>query len=127
MRKIRPSFIPAIIWFIISVLLLSLPGSAFPKENWLEKIWIDKWIHIGIFAVLSGLFCWAMLKIISGNLKLKTIFIWIGIICLLYGVVMELIQKFWIPNRSFDFGDIVADGVGSFLGVIFSSKRFIKK
>lgn len=127
LNNLKPSFIPAIAWFIISVILLTLPGSAFPKENWLDKIYADKWIHIGLFAILATLWCWAMLKKKSGSSKLKTIFIWIGLICLAYGVGMEFVQKYWIPNRSFDFGDIVADGVGAFLGVIVSSKRYIKK
>lgn len=127
LKKVRPSFIPAIIWFFISVMLLTLPGSAFPKENWLDKIYADKLIHIGLFAILATLWCWAMLKRISSASKLKTVFIWIGFICLVYGIAMEFVQKYWIPNRSFDGGDIVADGAGAFLGVIFSSKRYIKK
>ena len=50
-----------------------------------------------------------------------------GIICLCYGIMIEYIQRYFIPNRSFDVGDIIADGVGSLAGVIFSFKRYIKK
>jgi len=39
--------------------------------------------------------------------------------CLLYGVVIEIIQHYFIPNRSFDLNDIVSDGVGCFLGWYF--------
>ena len=36
-----------------------------------------------------------------------------------YGIAIEFIQKNYIPNRSFDIGDIIADGTGSFLPLIF--------
>jgi VanZ family protein len=127
LKKIKPSFIPAITWFIISVVLLTIPGSAFPKENWLDKIWFDKWVHIGMFAAMVTLWCWAMLKIYSISTRLRSIFIWIGLLSLIYGIGMEFVQKYFIPNRSFDEGDIIADAVGCTLGVFFSIRRYIKK
>jgi VanZ family protein len=127
LKKIKPSFIPAISWFIISVALLTIPGSAFPKENWLDKIWFDKWVHIGMFAIMVTLWCWAMLKMHSVSTRLRTVFIWIGLLSLSYGVGMEFVQKYFINNRSFDVGDIIADAVGCTLGVFFSLKRYVKK
>jgi len=127
LKKIKPSFIPAITWFIISVVLLTLPGSAFPKENWLDKIWFDKWVHIGMFAIMVSLWCWAMLKMYSVSTRLRTVFIWIGLLSLSYGIGMEFVQKYFINNRSFDEGDIIADAVGCTLGVFFSLKRYVKK
>ena len=127
MKKIKPSFIPAITWFIISVVLLTIPGSAFPKENWLDKIWFDKWVHIGMFAIMVILWCWAMLKIYSVSTRLRTVFIWIGLLSLSYGIGMEFVQRYFINNRSFDEGDIIADAVGCTLGVFFSLKRYVKK
>lgn len=59
--------------------------------------------------------------------KLKKAFIVVGLLGLLYGVGMEFVQKFFVPNRSFDPGDIAADAVGCLLGVIFSRTRYIKK
>jgi len=127
LKKIKPSFIPAITWFIISVVLLTIPGSAFPKENWLDKIWFDKWVHIGMFAIMVILWCWAMLKIYSVSTRLRTVFIWIGLLSLSYGIGMEFVQRYFINNRSFDEGDIIADAVGCTLGVFFSLKRYVKK
>lgn len=127
MKKLKPSFIPAISWLIISVGLLTIPGSAFPKENWLDKIWFDKWVHIGMFAIMVTLWCWGMLKLYSVSTRLRTVFIWIGLLCLSYGIGMEFVQKYFINNRSFDEGDIIADAVGCTLGVLFSLKRYVKK
>jgi VanZ family protein len=68
-----------------------------------------------------------MLRVHSVENRLRKIFIWIGIIGLVYGAGMEFVQKYFIPNRSFDIGDIIADGIGSAIGVFYSTRRFIKK
>ncbi|MEO6612607.1 MAG: VanZ family protein [Chitinophagaceae bacterium] len=127
MDKIKPSFIPAIGWFILSAILLTLPGSSFPKEDWLGKIWFDKWVHIGMFALLTFLWCWAFLRLRKSQETLKKVFMLTAMTAFLYGVGIEFVQKFLIPNRSFDLGDILADGAGCALGLIFSRRRYIKK
>ena len=75
---------------------------------------------------MAFLFCWAVHKKYTAAQKLKNIFLWIGIFCLGYGIVMEFVQKYFIPNRSFDVGDIIADAAGSAIGVFYSLKRYKK-
>jgi len=87
----------------------------------------DKWVHIGIFYILSFLFCWGISKRGISAYALKRSFIQTGISCLLYGIVMELVQRYFIPNRYFDPGDVIANGVGCFAGVFYSFKMYIKK
>jgi VanZ family protein len=120
-------FLPAIGWIILSTVLLTLPGSVFPKENWLDLIWFDKWVHIGMFSIMAFFLCWGIYKNGISVKKLLKYFIISAMACLAYGIVMEFVQKNYIPNRSFDAGDIIADGVGSLLGLIFSVKMYIKK
>jgi VanZ family protein len=125
LKKIKPSFIPLLFWFIISTLLLTIPGSAFPQENWLGKIWFDKWVHIGMFAIMVWLGCWAIHKKYTSAPKLRAAFMWVGLACLCYGIGMEFVQKYFIANRSFDAGDIVADAVGCTIGFLYSSRKYI--
>ena len=73
------------------------------------------------------LWCWAMLKIKVDKEKLKKSFILIGLLWLAYGIGMEFVQKYFIPNRSFDIGDIIADGVGCAAGLVYSLSRYIPK
>jgi len=127
LKKIKPSFFPAIFWFIITTILLTLPGSSLPKNDWLDKIWADKWIHISLFGIMVFLWCWSMLRIYPPNKKLKFIFILVSILGLAYGIGMEFIQKYFIPFRSFDVGDIIADAAGCIVGVVYSTSRYIKK
>lgn len=126
LNNIKPSFFFPILWLVISTILLTLPGSAFPKENWLGKIWFDKWVHIGMFAIMVWLCCWATHKKYTEVRKIRTAFIWIGLASLFYGIGMEFVQKYCIANRSFDVGDIIADAIGCTIGVLFSIRRYIK-
>lgn len=127
LKKVRPSFYPAIGWLIITTVLLVLPGSAFPKQNWLTDIQIDKWVHIVLFAVMVILCCWGILvKIKAPHLRLKY-FTGFALIAIAYGTGMEFVQKYFVANRSFDNGDIIADSIGSFAGLLFSWGRYIKK
>lgn len=113
-------FFPAIGWLVLCTILLVLPGSSFPREDWLSKIWFDKWVHIGLFAVMVVLWCWGLLQ------KNKKHFVLIAGVALVYGIVMEFVQQYFVSNRSFDIGDIIADAAGCIIGYFISS-RYIKK
>ena len=120
----RFPFIVATGWLIIVTILLCLPGTEFPKINWLDKIWFDKWVHIALFLAMVILWCRAF----SNNSgKPKSLFSWIALLSIIYGIVMELVQEFFIPFRSFEIPDIIADGIGSFTGYLLSIRWYIKK
>ena len=59
------AFSPGIGWLIICTILLTLPGTSFPKEDWLDKIWFDKWVHIGLFGGMVLLWCWGVNKVMG--------------------------------------------------------------
>jgi len=129
LKRTRLFFAAAIAWLIISIVLLTLPGTAFPTEDWLDKIWFDKWVHIGMFGIMVLLWClsWKSLKQNADRQSLVNAFWTIAAIFLAYGIGMEFIQKYFIPFRSFDVTDIAADAVGSALGAFFSIRKYIKK
>ena len=116
----------AIIWLLFITTLLCIPGTELPKITWEDKIWLDKWIHVLLFMILVIL--WN--KVYSGKKSIhdntRKMFFQIMIVGFVYGILMELVQKYFIPYRSFDVRDILADGVGSFMGYLISIKRFIK-
>lgn len=127
MRRIDLPFLLASLWFILSIILLTLPGSDIPKENWLDGIYFDKWVHVGMFALLTFLWCWAVSKRNQRSLKLKTFFFEITLLAIAFGVLMEFVQGYFIPGRSCDITDMIADTVGAAAGFFYSSWRFIKK
>ena len=118
---------PAIGWLLVVTLLLVLPGQALPQETWLSNIQFDKIVHIGLFAVLTWLFCRGWYQNGRTQDRLKIIFIYITLAAVVYGLVMEFVQKYYVPFRSFDVYDVVADGIGAFAGSLFSRWLYLKR
>ncbi len=117
MKRKTKQILLAVSWLLICTVLLILPGSSFTSSNWWTKIpMFDKWVHIVFFLVLTYLF--SLPWIDSENLKPRSriIFFVIAISCFFYGILMEMIQHYFIPLRSFDLGDILADAVGVLAG-----------
>ena len=110
----------AVLYLVLISILFCLPGAALPKVNWLSKIWFDKWVHIGFFALLIVVWLWAVK---STNRKMVVA---IMMAAAVYGLSVEIVQDQFIANRSFDVGDWIADIIGSFAGLWFWD-RYIKK
>lgn len=110
--KIFNSVWPATLWSALILALLSLPGSVFPSEGLLGVPHLDKVVHI----ILFGFFVYSWTLYFRNNKKEGrfTILLFVLIGCA-YGIIMEYVQRDFIPNRSFDGGDIIADCVGSLL------------
>jgi VanZ family protein len=101
----------AIIYFIIITILFFLPGSVLPKNDWLSKIWFDKWVHLGLFLILFFLFSWA------GNISHRNQLYLLFTTLVVYGITIEIFQDQLVSNRSFDWGDWVADILGALIGI----------
>jgi len=100
--------------------LFFLPGSDLPHANWLNDIYFDKWVHIGLFAIL--IFLWRS----SFDLDLNHCNWMLLFSALLYGLSVEFIQKYWVSNRSFDLFDLLADMAGSVLGLVVWLRAYKK-
>ena len=57
----------------------------------------------------------------------RKIFFQIMVLGCFYGIAMELVQKYFIPFRSFDLIDIFADGIGCVAGYYFSVKKSLQE
>lgn len=115
----------AVIWLLLATILFCLPGTEFPKFTWQDKIWLDKWIHIFLFMILIIL--WSKAYSHKKNIQVthRKIFFRIMIIGIVYGIAVEIVQKYFIPFRSFDLVDILADGIGCIAGYFLSVKKFL--
>lgn len=120
-------FIPGIAWFFLVLILICLPGSEIPPvESWLNVIYFDKWVHVGLFAVLSFLFIYPVTKLsISHQLKKNTA-IKIALAACIWGLTTEFIQKIFIPDRSFDMLDFSADSFGGLIAYCWCRFKYLK-
>ena len=106
-------------WTLFTILLLCIPGSIVPGTGIFSLPNLDKVVHVVLFAMNVLFWGW---HYASGNLpgaRLRWIFIAATAAMIVIGVVMEYVQLYFIPNRSFDGWDIVADAVGSVLAGIW--------
>ncbi|MCC6583581.1 MAG: VanZ family protein [Chitinophagales bacterium] len=110
--------IPAILWSGIIFFLCFLPGSALPKEDWLDKIYFDKIVHAVLYFVLFFL----ILRIF--NTKTPAAFLTASSLCIAQGILIEFVQgSSLIQHRSFDSWDIAANVFGVILAVLIFSQK----
>lgn len=100
------------LWWVLTTILLVLPGNALPKTRIDLIPNFDKLVHFFLFALLAGLLLKAQKKVTIYNC------LRIAALTLAYGIAMEYVQKYWVPHRSFDVVDIWADGLGAMAGVV---------
>ncbi len=91
-----------------------LPGSKVPTLGFWNFLPIDKIVHLGLYGVLSFLFCLDFRKqYLSSELRFYGIAIALSF---LYGIVNEGLQLALTVDRSFEIGDVIANGLGAVLG-----------
>jgi hypothetical protein len=107
---------PAITWTLLILIACTWPGKDLPDA---PVVGFDKIVHAGLFIGWTGLWLLAVPKKYS-----MILVIGIG-----YGIFLEFYQQ-WLPfDRTFDWWDAAADGLGVFLGALlywlFTKMRLI--
>jgi VanZ family protein len=115
------SYWPAILGLLIATMLFCLPGEEFPEAGWLEDIQLDKIVHVGLFFTLVVLWCLPS-GIRTNEQRVNRVYLYITLAFFAYGIAIEFIQRDFVPHRSFDFFDIVADTIGCVAGFVVARK-----
>ena len=98
---------------LITVAFLSSAADV-PKVN---IPYLDKVFHMLIHCILS--FIWLCFAFSSDkyHISVKTGIV-VLVICFSYGIAIEVVQHWFTTSRQFDLIDILANGVGSLLGLL---------
>lgn len=103
--------LPVIVYCIAIFVQSSFPA----PESIPEAFSNDKLLHLAGYALLGALF---MRALMTFPIKSKRMIIMLSIICAsVYGVTDEIHQSF-VPSRHADVFDVLADSIGSVLGVM---------
>lgn len=116
MKKLflKYSLILSISWTVIIFILCCTPGRFIPSNNWLELLSFDKFVHAGIFFVLTCL--WLTYGMQAQ--KLTTIaYVLIVTASITYGGVLEVMQANIFSQRSGDWLDFIANSFGCLMGL----------
>ena len=114
-RLTRNSF-PGILCGIVILILTGLPGSCFPHVK--PALGLDKVAHIIMYAVFSFLCLWGYRQqyVNNGKAYQKRALLLAVIISIAYGGLTEIMQEFFVPLRTGDWFDLLADVIGTCLG-----------
>jgi VanZ family protein len=101
-QPVKPIY--GLIWLMLTTYLCLSPASALPSDAWFTRIpFFDKLVHVALFSFLT--FCWLN----ATRAPFERAFILVAL--LLFAWMIEYIQSF-IPGRSFELVDILADAGG---------------
>ena len=99
------------------ILLLSAKPTINLPESWLDLISVDKIGHAFVYAVLTLLILRGFYtKQAKKVLAVSTLILAVSISSV-YGVTMEVMQFAFFPGRFFEVLDIIANIIGSLIGV----------
>ena len=119
-------FIRSFIWANLILVVCLLPKSNVPKVQLINIPHFDKWVHGGMFLILTVLLLIDFSRLSKFSEQKKTYFVSVFCISVLHGGFIELLQAYFSPTRSGDWFDWLADIAGVLLG-IFLGKFFLKR
>jgi VanZ family protein len=116
----------SVAWTILIQILLCLPGSDLPSAGLFSIPNFDKFAHVVLFGGFVGLWCYYFYLKKKPAKSLKTLFFLVFLIAAANGIIMEFVQRYYIPNRSFDEGDIIADLISSSIAYGICNMKLLK-
>jgi len=123
-NRLLKSYIPTIVWALF-ILFLSTYGVGLnlPESLW-DIIGWDKLAHASVYGILAFL----LVRLLMSRRPLTwTVLLWVTIASTAYGVLMEMIQYSFFPNRHFEILDIIANIIGIAISIIFVNYFYIIK
>ncbi len=128
MERLTRNSIPGILCGIVILILTGLPGSLFPRVK--PAIGLDKVAHILMYAGFAFACLWGYRKqFVSNGLSYQKRAIFLTIlISIAYGGLTEIMQEtITVLHRSGDWRDLIADSIGTGLGVLIFYLFFRRK
>ena len=113
-------------WTAIMETLFCLPGSSLPDPESINVPNLDKLVHVFLFGTFVSLWCYYFYRKEKSPRALKIIFFGIYLLAAFNGVLIEFLQRDFIPNRSFDTVDIIADLIGASLAYGICNIKLLK-
>ena len=126
MNKFR-YFTPAILWALLILGLSTMPGNSLPDFDWGHLLQADKLGHLVVYGIFTSTLLWGSRQWFYPDRIPQYMIITAVLMAILYGILMEWLQWQFFPGRNFDVLDIIANIIGSFIGLIILKTRFFSK
>ena len=106
----RFSLVGAFTLAVVIASVMKAPADPFAELGPLGLFGVDKWIHVGSYALLTFLLAYAYLA------NRVRVLVLVATISVLLGVGVELIQG-TVPWRTMEFADVLANSVGTVIAL----------
>jgi len=111
-----------ILWTIVVVGVCVVPGNEIPSPPIINIPHLDKIVHAGLYFILTVFsvksFSRQKLVPILNQKPYQSAFVYAVVL----GVIVELVQHYFIPTRSGDILDALANSTGSLLAILILKK-----
>ena len=107
----------AILWGLIILILMGMPGNDIPKMPWLEHLHFDKIVHFFLYAVFTILLVRSFKNQTSFIFLQKYSIITALLFGIFYGAILEYLQGVLFIDRTSDLHDLIANIIGSLGGL----------
>lgn len=108
-------FTPALLWGIFILYFSVMPGNEVPR---FMIQFDDKLIHGGIYFFAAGLIYLGFIRFNFRNPISRVPVGFIVLLCILYGGAIEIVQHYFVPRRTGDWLDFLANTTGSVVCVL---------
>jgi VanZ family protein len=128
LERLTRNSIPGILCGIIILILTGLPGSLFPRVK--PATGLDKVAHVFMYAGFAYACLWGYRKqfVSNGLAYQKRAILLTIIISIAYGGLTEIMQEtITVLHRSGDWRDLLADSIGTVIGVLVFYLFFRRK
>jgi hypothetical protein len=117
----------SMLWALVILILCGMPGRDIPHISFLELLSFDKFVHAGIFFVLTlltirGYSMQTRYVSLQQNAKMAA-----AVICIIYGGSLEIMQGTVFEERSADVYDFIANSFGCLMACLFYLKLVAAK
>ena len=100
-------------WTLLTIVLLCLPGSDIPSSGIFAIKGIDKIVHFTLFGGIVLFWGYYWIGKPGTKEQWRKLMILIALFSIVLGTVLEFLQLCYIPGRTFDLVDILADAIGA--------------
>lgn len=98
----------AIAWALFILAACGAPPSTFEELKLEDILGYDKPIHAFLFGTQSYL----LIRVLQNQKPFPVAIVYACVISAAYGVLIEVLQKFYFEGRSYDYFDMLANTVG---------------
>ena len=110
-----------VFWAVSILFLCLIDTKELPSVTYLELMEFDKLVHIVLFGLLMLSCTVALRKQTRIAWAQKNAMVIALLFSVVYGSVIEVVQSFMVQDRTGELYDVLANGIGAFLGILFFS------